>query len=75
MRDLARRLLQIIPSPEDLLDLTSDELSWALLEDMQARLDDPTAGMASRDSLSASLLSVGAMHATAKNLRARSESC
>ena len=45
----ARRLLQIVPVPDALLDLTPDELAWALLEDMQAREHDQTAGMANRD--------------------------
>ena len=35
----ARRLLQIVPVPDALLDLTPDELAWALLEDMQARVN------------------------------------
>jgi uncharacterized protein (TIGR02391 family) len=47
----ARRLLQIVPAPDALLDLTPDELAWALLEDMQAREHDPIAGMANRDLL------------------------
>jgi len=44
----ARRLQQIAPVPDALLDLTPDELAWALLEDMQARGHDPIAGMAVR---------------------------
>ena len=47
----ARRLLQIVPVPDALLDLTPDELAWALLEDMQAREHDQIAGMANRDLL------------------------
>lgn len=47
----ARRLLQIVRVPNALLDLTPDELSWALLEDMQAREHDPIAGMANHDLL------------------------
>jgi len=50
-----RRLLQIAPSADGLLALTSDELAWALLEDMQARLSDPIAGMANREHLAGSL--------------------
>ena len=37
------------------LALTPDELAWALLEDMQARLSDPIAGMANREHLAGSL--------------------
>jgi hypothetical protein len=44
----ARRLPQIVPAPDALLDLTPDELAWALLEDMQARKHDPIASMANR---------------------------
>jgi uncharacterized protein (TIGR02391 family) len=47
----ARRLLEIVPVPDALLDLTPDELAWAVLEDMQARERDPIAGMANRESL------------------------
>jgi uncharacterized protein (TIGR02391 family) len=47
----ARRVLQIVPVPDALLDLTPEELAWALLEDMQARELDPIAGMANRESL------------------------
>lgn len=47
----ARRLLQVVPVPDALLDLTPDEFAWALLEDMQAREHDQTAGMANRESL------------------------
>lgn len=48
---MQRRLLQIVPSTDALLALTSDELARALLEDMQARLSDPIAGMANREHL------------------------
>jgi hypothetical protein len=47
----ARRLLQIVPVPDALLDLTPDELAWAFLEDMQAREHNQIAGMANRASL------------------------
>jgi hypothetical protein len=46
-----RRLLQIVPVPDALLDLTPDEFAWALLEDMQAPAHDPIAGIANRASL------------------------
>jgi uncharacterized protein (TIGR02391 family) len=46
-----RRLLQIVPAPDALVDLTADELAWALLEDMQARELDPIAGVAHRELL------------------------
>jgi hypothetical protein len=50
---MARRVLQIVSSPEQILVLTPNELARALLEDMQAREQDPTGGMAKRDSLGA----------------------
>jgi hypothetical protein len=53
---MARRILQIVPTPEQILELTSEELSRALLEDMQAREQDPTGGMAMRNSLGAALV-------------------
>ena len=52
---MARRLLQIVPKAEELLTLTPNELAWALLEDMRARLSDPVSGMAKRDLLSGGL--------------------
>lgn len=67
---MSRRLLQIVPSPDDLLLLSSDEFAWALLEDMQARLSDPTGGMANRESLSGSILSVGAFQSSPASLHA-----
>jgi len=54
-----RRLMQIVPSGDALLDLTPDELAWALLEDMQAREHDRIAGMANRDGLANSLSPFG----------------
>lgn len=51
----ARRLLQIVPVPDALLDPTPDELAWALLEDMQAPEHDPITGMPNRDLLANSL--------------------
>ena len=53
-----RRLLQIVPAADLLLDLTSDELAWAMLEDMQVREHDQTAGIANRDSPASSLTPV-----------------
>jgi hypothetical protein len=42
--------------------MTKEELAYALLEDMQARLQSPTNGMANRHSVGESLFSVGAFH-------------
>lgn len=67
---MARALLQIIGSAENVLKLTAIELAWALLEDMQARAKDPTAGMASRDALSASLISVSTAQSMPTNMNA-----
>jgi uncharacterized protein (TIGR02391 family) len=66
---MARNLLQIVRSLEDLLSLSQDELAWALLEDMQARLANPLLGNALRDSLSNSLLSVATLHSNPMNTR------
>ena len=41
---MPRRLLQIVPTPLDVLNLSMEELARALLEDMQARAQDPTSG-------------------------------
>jgi len=42
--------------------MTKEELAYALLEDMQARLQSPINGMANRHSVGESLFSVGAFH-------------
>jgi hypothetical protein len=36
---MARLLLAIVKSPENILSMTQEELAYALLEDMQARLE------------------------------------
>jgi uncharacterized protein (TIGR02391 family) len=53
---MPRRLLQIVPTPEQILALTPAELAYALLEDMQAREQDQNGGMAMRNSLGAALV-------------------
>jgi uncharacterized protein (TIGR02391 family) len=58
---MPRHLLQIAGSPENILSMTPDELAWALIEDMQARAQNPITGMASRENLAGGLLSVAAM--------------
>jgi uncharacterized protein (TIGR02391 family) len=54
-----RRLLQIVPTPEEVSKLSCEELARALLEDMQARAQDPTSGMAQRDDLGVALVTQG----------------
>lgn len=56
---MPRRLLQIVPTPQDVLKLSATELALALLEDMQARTQDPTSGMAQRDALGAAFVTPG----------------
>ncbi len=53
---MARRILQIVPTPEQLLDLTPDELARALLEDMRARESERTTDRANRNHLGAALV-------------------
>lgn len=66
---MARRILQIVPTPEQILELTSEELSRALLEDMQAREQDPTGGMAMRNSLGAALVTPVSFNSIRQNPR------
>jgi uncharacterized protein (TIGR02391 family) len=65
----ARRILQIVPAPEELLALTPEELAYGLLEDMQAREHDPTSGMALRESLGAALVTPGIFNSIRQNPR------
>jgi uncharacterized protein (TIGR02391 family) len=62
---MPRLLLEIAGSAENLLKMTQDELAWALLEDMQARLKNPINGMASRN-IASGLLTAGAIAANPK---------
>ena len=71
---MPRRLLEIVPSPQDLLSMTIDELAWALLEDMQARLQDQTAGMANRESLSGGIISIGSYHSNQNQMQPLAQS-
>jgi len=63
-QNLARFLLPIVKSPENILSMTIEEVAYALLEDMQARLQDPIASMVNRHSVGESLFSVGAFHSS-----------
>ena len=56
---MARNLLGIVQSPENIPALTPEELAYALLEDMQARLGQPIMGMLNRNSVAESVMSVG----------------
>ncbi len=69
---MARRILQIVPTPEQLLELTPEELARALLEDMQARAQDPVGGMAMRYALGAALVTpaiYGSIRRTPRELK------
>jgi hypothetical protein len=61
---MARLLLAIVKSPENILAMTKDELAYALLEDMQARLESPINGMANRHHVGTNLFSVGAFYSS-----------
>jgi hypothetical protein len=39
---MARYLLGIVQSPENIAAMTKEELAYALLEDMQARVQNPS---------------------------------
>jgi hypothetical protein len=52
--------LAIVKSPENVLAMTKEELAYALLEDMQARLESPIDGMANRHHVGTNLFSIGA---------------
>jgi hypothetical protein len=41
---MARNLLAIVSSPENILSMTKEELAYALLEDMQSRVENPIIG-------------------------------
>jgi uncharacterized protein (TIGR02391 family) len=61
---MARPLLAIAKSPENILAMTKEELAYALLEDMQARLESPINGMANRHHVGTSLFSIGAFYSS-----------
>jgi hypothetical protein len=48
---VARTLLEIVKSPENIPAMTTEELAHALLEDTQQRLHDRIRGMANRNSV------------------------
>jgi len=56
---MARNLLGIVESPENIPAMTTEELAYALLEDMQARLENPITGMVNRNSVAEGVTSVG----------------
>jgi uncharacterized protein (TIGR02391 family) len=58
---MARYLLGIVQSLENIPVITTEELAYALLEDMQARLDDPIAGMLNRNSVAEGVMSLASL--------------
>ncbi len=68
---MARYLLGIVQSPDNIPAMTKEELAYALLEDMQARLQNSIIGMANRDSLAESLFSVGIYHSGGPHMHER----
>jgi acetyl esterase/lipase len=66
---MARRLLQIVPTPEQILALARQELSRALLEDMQARERDPIGGKALRNSLGPAVVTSANFDSSRQNPR------
>src|SRR5689334_5781908 len=64
---MARRLLAIVKSQENILSMTQDELAYALLEDMQARLESPFLDMANRHHVGTDLFAVGAFYSSGGN--------
>jgi uncharacterized protein (TIGR02391 family) len=64
---MARLLLAIVKSPENILAMTKEELAYALVEDMQERLTSPINGMANRDHVGTNLFSIGAFHSSNGN--------
>jgi hypothetical protein len=61
---MARLLLAIVKSPENIPTMTKEELAYALLEDMQARLEQPINGMLNRHHVGTNLFSVGAFYSS-----------
>jgi hypothetical protein len=61
---MPRLLLAIVKSPENILAMTKDELAYALLEDMQARLASPINGMLNRHHVGMNLFAVGTFHSS-----------
>lgn len=61
---MARLLLAIVKSPENIPAMTKEELAYALLEDMQARLEQPINGMLNRHHVGTNLFSVGAFYSS-----------
>ena len=61
---MARLLLAIVKSPENIPAMTKEELAYALLEDMQARLEQPVNGILNRHHVGANLFSGGAFYSS-----------
>jgi uncharacterized protein (TIGR02391 family) len=59
---MARLLLEIVKSPENILAMTQEELAYSLLEDMHARVEHPVNGMINRYHVGENLFSIGAFH-------------
>ena len=66
---MPRQLLEIAGSPENVLSMTPDELAWALVEDMQARAQNPILSMASRENLAGGLMSVATLFSDGRKNR------
>jgi hypothetical protein len=62
---MARLLLAIVKSPKNIPATTKDELAYALLQDMQARLESPINGVANRHNVGINLFSGGAFYSSA----------
>jgi uncharacterized protein (TIGR02391 family) len=62
-------LSEIVEFPENIPSMTTEELAYALLEDMQARLLNPIDGMVNRNSVGQSIISVGSYQSMAQNPR------
>jgi uncharacterized protein (TIGR02391 family) len=59
---MARYLLGIAQSLENIPAMTTEELAYALREDMQARLENPITGMLNRNSVAEGVMSVASFH-------------
>ena len=64
---MARLLLAIVKSPKNIPVTTKDELAYALLQDMQARLESPINRMANQHQLGTNLFSEGGFYSSAKS--------
>ncbi len=66
---MSRQLLEIAGSPENVLSMTPDELTWAPVEYMQARAQNPILSMASRENLAGGLMSVATLSSDGRKNR------